>query len=132
MRALVCLLSAVLLSGSAFAQQRVMPGNTRERVLCVVPLVGAGTWADPKRPLFAPNPGEASPITGYSWQPSDDGRFAIVEFVAAHPKDFADLLADARVAKAFRKGMHKSADIERELKKYRKDWRFETLPGGRP
>jgi hypothetical protein len=36
------------------AQRRVDPRNTYDRILCVVPLTGRGTPADPKRPKYSP------------------------------------------------------------------------------
>ncbi len=36
------------------AQQRVDARNLYERVICIVPMAGRGTYEDPKRPLFAP------------------------------------------------------------------------------
>jgi hypothetical protein len=36
------------------------------------------------------------------------------------------------VLKAFEKGKVKKDDVEKELKKYRKDFKFEKKEGGRP
>jgi len=36
------------------AQHRADPKNLYERLICVVPMIGAGTHEDPRRPLFAP------------------------------------------------------------------------------
>ena len=70
----------------ASAQHRVDPRNTYERAICVVTIVGKGTIQDPKRPQYAPWPptGAKSPngIIAFSHQVSDDGRLALVEFVA--------------------------------------------------
>jgi hypothetical protein len=128
----VCVLTcAMLLAGPMPAQERVAPWNMRERLIVVVPVIGAGTTADPKRPLFVPRPGEKSPFEGFTAQLSDDGKFAIVEFIAAHPSAFKDLLNDARVVKAFRKARQKKEDVERELKVFKKDLRLEgALDGG--
>ena len=72
----------------------------------VLPLVGTGTITDPKRPMFAPLPSAVSPasrtgILGYSFQLSDDGQFALVEFVAAQRSAFKDILAGDPATKAF-------------------------------
>jgi hypothetical protein len=86
-----------------------------ERMTAVVPFIGAGTYANPKRPMFAPGPQEkASAFLSYSWEPSDDGRYAIVEFVALDRKAFAAILSDSRTLKSFVKGRDKGSDIERE------------------
>ena len=70
----------------ASAQRRVDPRNTYEPAICVVSVVGTGTMKDPKRPQFAPWPptGAKSPngIIAFSHQVSDEGKLALVEFVA--------------------------------------------------
>ena len=50
---------------------------------------GKGTFDDPKRPMYAPSPAEVQAamvtrqgILGFSYVTSDDGHFALVEFVA--------------------------------------------------
>lgn len=122
--AVVCLLVAV---GSALAQSpRVDPRNTYERVLAIVPFTGAGTLADPVRPKYAPKPNEVAPgsrtgILAYTYQTSDDGKFALVEFVAADRTAFAQILGDTSV-KAFLKGASQRADILTEFQKHKKDF----------
>jgi hypothetical protein len=81
----VCLLVAV---GSAFAQHRVDAGNMYARVYAIVPMIGSGTWDDPKRPMFAPVPEQMTPgsrtgIIAFNHVESDDGNFALIEIVAA-------------------------------------------------
>ena len=93
-----------VLAGALFAQRNVGPGNGYHRVLAVVPLVGAGTDDDPKRPLLVPTPAEAAAdhvdgerpdLLGYTMQVSDDGQFALVEFVLPDPLAFNNLLVKA-------------------------------------
>ena len=60
-------------------QQKVSPGNSYHRVLAVVPVVGKGTWNDPKRPMFAAAAASSTDRTGiiaFQQQLSDDGQFA--------------------------------------------------------
>jgi hypothetical protein len=119
----------VLGAKALLGQQPVDSKHLNERVLVIVPLVGAGTYQDPKRPLFAPESGEKDDSDGvqsFEWQPTDDGQFAIAEFVARDPKVIADIVADRSVVEAFIKGKAKKDDIEKELKKYRKDFTFEA------
>jgi len=54
---------------------------------------------------------------------SDDGKFALVEYVAKDRSAFAAILNDKQV-RVFVKGKDKQSDIEAELKKYKKnfDW----------
>ena len=92
--------------------------------------------ADPKRPMFAPagNRGEAPALTklvpqskttilAYSWHLSDDGKSAIVEFVARDQAAFATILSskDARV-QTFQRGKHGKDEMEAALKKAKKDF----------
>jgi len=108
------------------AQHRVDSRNLYERVLAVVPMIGSGTIADPIRPAYAPVPGTspiATPVAtdvtstagspglipprqgilAYSYVTSDDGKFALVELVAADRAAFKDLFADTTVT-TFLKG----------------------------
>lgn len=122
----------------AWPQRRVDSKNTYERVICVVPMVGRGTLDDPRRPMYAPVPPSQPPtkarpaaaprnaILAYSQQVSDDGRFALVEFVAADRAAFQAILSDNKIV-AFEKGKASKADIEKEFKKYKKDFDFEKF-----
>src|SRR5882672_9487534 len=84
-----------LLAGSAvYAQPRVDSRNLHERVLAVVPIIGKGTFDDPRRPMYAPSPAEAQAqrqalkpgakpgIIEFRFQESDNHQYALVEFVA--------------------------------------------------
>ena len=51
----VCLIPPALLG-----QRKVDPVFQGERIYAIVPMVGAGTASDPRRPLFAPVHGQAS------------------------------------------------------------------------
>lgn len=97
--------------------------------------IGSGTYADPKRPLFAPVPGamaqRADAIHAYQWEPSDDGQYAIVEFIARDRAAFAALTGDARAARVFVKGRTRGADIEKQLRTFKKDFSLERF-GRRP
>ena len=56
---LVC--AVLVLASFSFAQRRVDPRNTYFRIVCIVPLVGSGTAADPIRPQYAPWPASQDP-----------------------------------------------------------------------
>jgi hypothetical protein len=113
----VCLLASV---GSAFAQPRVDWRNMYQRVIAIVPMVGQGTEADPRRPMYAPVPppeatsatatpttpapttpatplGGSSGILAFAMVQSDDGNSAIVEFVSHDPSIFQNILADTTI-----------------------------------
>lgn len=90
----VCLLLSV---GSVFAQHRVDPGSMYARIYAIVPMVGSGTWDDPKRPMFAPIPqqmtaGSRTGILAFNHVESDDGKFALVEIVTADPIQLAQVV----------------------------------------
>ena len=122
-RILFCLFAlTALLPG----QRRVDPKYTYSRIITVVPVIGSGSPADPKRPQYAPVPSavpnqSSTGIIGYMQQLSDDGKFALVEFVACDRSAFSAILADKTI-KVFVKGKDKKGDIELELKKYKKDF----------
>jgi len=122
MRLTACVLA---LSCLASAQRRIDPRNTHERIICIVPVVGAGTRQDPKRPKHAPWPPSsvksANGIIAFSQQISDDGKLALVELVARDRSAFQSILADKSVTVFDRKKDNKD-DMEKELKKYKKDF----------
>jgi hypothetical protein len=114
----------LVLAAVVSAQHRVDPRNTYYRVIAVVPLsAGSGTPDDPKRPQYAPWPPSRSQtgIIAYSQQLSDDGKLALVEFVARDRAAFQAIFNDKTI-KFFEKGKSKRQDIETELKKYKKDF----------
>ena len=61
-------------------------------------------------------------------QVTDDGKMAIVHYVAVDPKAFAAILADKRPEiRVFEVGRHSRAEIETEMQKYRKDFSLDSL-----
>jgi hypothetical protein len=94
----VCLLAA---AGSAFAQHRVDPTNMYSRIYAIVPMIGSGTWEDPRRPAIAPfpsamTPGSRAGIIAFNSIESDDGNFALVEIVTASRPQLTSLMAQIR------------------------------------
>jgi hypothetical protein len=120
LRLAACLL---VLAAALPAQRRVDPHNTHFRVICVVPMIGKGTPADPRRPQYAPWPASRARngIVAWSHQVSDDGRFALVEFVALNRAALLPMLNDKSV-KTFERGKSNKDELQGELKKYRKDF----------
>jgi hypothetical protein len=99
---MVCLLVAV---GSAFAQHRVDPSRMYSRVYAIVPVIGSGTWEDPRRPMFAPIPHQTTPgtrtgIIAFNQVESDDGKFALIEIVAANRLELSKITAPVTAALA--------------------------------
>jgi hypothetical protein len=110
----VCL--AATLSSTLPAQRKVDPAFQGERIYAIVPMIGAGTARDPKRPLFAPIHGEQTAIVGFSYQLSDDGKTALVELIAHDKRAFQSLLSANRAdVKVFERGKATIADLEREF-----------------
>lgn len=116
------------------AQPRVDPASVYERLICIVPMVGRGTPEDPRRPMFVPAPREAERtaregILAFSYQLSDDGQFALVEFVARSRAGFDLILKSARSdVKAFVRGEARKEEIEREFRRYKRDFRLDQFP----
>ena len=128
-------LTCVLIFGAfiptALGQKKVDARMTYDRVWVVAPMIGKGTLADPKRPMYAPAPSAMSPtsrtgILGFTFVASDDGRSALAEFVARDRSAFKDILADKSI-KAFLKGRDKREDVEAEFKKQKKDFDFASF-----
>ena len=118
------------------AQQRhVDPTQTYERVFAAVPLIGQGTFADPQRPMFAPlpsqmKPGDRTGIIAFHHVVSDDGRFALVEFVFHNRTALAPVMASLSgqaAAQIFDKAKDSNADIEKAFKVFKKDFDLNTF-----
>ena len=117
------------------AQQAVDRRNIGERLICIVPMVGAGTYSDPKRPLYAPKPEEVSRdgegITSFRFEISDDGKTALVELVARTPEAFKTIVAERRPdVRIFRKGLTTKLEIEEAFKAHKKDFNADAFAGG--
>ena len=135
-----CVALLLLLINTLFAQNRVSPEMMYHRVWAVVPLIGSGTHDDPKRPMFVPSPaeqaaklknGDRSGVIGYSMQVSDDGNFALVEFVGATPADLKFIVnSQTAGVKAFERGIATKPQIEAEFQKYKKGFALSSFAGG--
>jgi hypothetical protein len=126
--------SLLLLVSPLYPQQPVNLRNTHERVVCIVPMVGRGTPDDPRRPMFAPLPPGPNQertrdgIIAFTYQESDDGRYALVEFVALDRSAFQPILAESRPdVQVFVKGKAKRADIEAEFRKLKRNFDIERF-----
>ena len=123
----------------ALAQRQVDERNLGERLLLIVPVVGAGEATDPKRPLFVPTPEEriqagANGILAYTAVLSDDKKFALVELVARDRKAFEGILKETRPdVKKFdqQRDGARAEDIEAEFRKYKKDFDFKKFKEGK-
>lgn len=117
------------------------------RIICVVPVIGSGTARDPKRPMFvqlAAAPGSASlqalrgkaeaaaetRIIAYQSVPTDDGKAAIVMFVAHSYEAFKPILRDPHVIAKFERKDIGERELVRALRKYKKDFGMKQLRTG--
>jgi hypothetical protein len=67
-------------------------------------------------------------ILQYSYELSDDGKFALVEFVATGMEALRPVLeSKAEGVKAFRKGRVGKAVIEREFKKHKSEFAIDSF-----
>jgi hypothetical protein len=131
----------ILSIASLFAQQPVDPSFLYHRIWATVPMVGVGTAADPIRPMFTPKPvdlraararivqsgrpvKEDRPgIIGMQTWISDDGKTALVEFVAADPSAFNEIRnSKAPGVKIFERGKTTKDEVEREFRKLKRDF----------
>jgi hypothetical protein len=104
----------------------VIPGG--ERILVVCPMTGTGTTEDPVRPsVVRALEGER---LSYRWMASDDGKSAIVEVGARNRSELKRMLDDKDLeGKVFMPWKHKKDDVEKALKKWRKDFDIESFLG---
>lgn len=119
-----CLLVSVLVALSASNSLRAQGGG---KTVLTVPMVGAGTWEDPKRPAFVRETG-----VPFRYQVSDDGATAIVE---AMPRTLAesakldDLVKKEPRARLYRPEKDKQSDVLIELKKQKRDFDNSAFTG---
>jgi len=75
--------------------------------------------------------GQASAITGFSFQVSDDGKTALVELIARDRQAFQGLLTANRAdVKVFERGKATIAELEREFKKVKPGFDGGKFVGG--
>ena len=124
------LIAMSVFAGLAYAQFRQPPPNLYFRVFAIVPYTGKGTWADPKRPMFAPLASEIgrdkSGILAYYHESTDDGKSAVVVFVAANRSALQPLLSNPAV-QAFEQGKLPRAQVEQALKAVRRDFDWQRF-----
>jgi hypothetical protein len=123
------------------------------RVYAIVPLIGSSTKSDPLRPMFVPAPptatgglaGAQSPVTSpfqppnaqpnlisFQMQISDNGKFALVEFVGATARDLAPIVnSTAAGVQVFVRGKDPEATILAAFQQYKKTFQF-TMFSVRP
>jgi len=133
----VCLGAPVL---EAQGRGIATPHNSFERIVAIVPLIGTGQVGDAIRPMFVPAQGFTQParaavdaakplirtgIISYQWQPTDNGKSAIVEFVAMDRDSLLPII-ESKVpgVRVFERGRAAQALVEAALKAEKKDFDF--------
>lgn len=133
---------------------RVPLESLGERIVVVVPMIGKGTIDDPIRPKYTPvamtfalreklrKEGKLEPereksekekfedekkrIGAYSYVVADDGKRAIVEFVARDKAAFAEILADSQIRAVAKTKIGDALELE-ELRKVKKGFELKDL-----
>jgi hypothetical protein len=119
---------------ASLTPRRLAPENAYARVYCIVPMIGSGTTADPKRPMFAPPPPTAAAplnregIIAYQYQISDDGNFAIAEFVAVTRAGLSPILTSTNPSViSFERGLFALLEIETAFQQFKAGFSFKTF-----
>ncbi|HEU0122425.1 MAG TPA: hypothetical protein VFQ91_17980 [Bryobacteraceae bacterium] len=106
-------------------------GSAGTKAFLTVPMVGSGTWDDPKRPALVKESG-----VPFRFQISDDGRTAIVE---VSPRTIAEMSRLEQLAekeanvKIFRPEKDKGSDVVSAFKQLKKDFSADAFgPAGPP
>jgi hypothetical protein len=107
----------------------VDPAQRYHRLICLVHLTGSGKRGDENRAEYLPTEVTSrAGIIAWSMQVSDDGKMAIIHLAAVDRNAFASILADKRSEiRVFEIGKDTPDAIERELKKFKKDFSLESL-----
>jgi hypothetical protein len=116
---------------------RVDPSTMYFRIYAVVPMVGSGTAADPRRPMFGPLAADFksdhSGVLGFQMQLSDDKTRALVEIVAANRNVLLSAVTSTATGVViFEQGKASKALIEAEFQKYKKGFTLNSWIPVRP
>ena len=117
---IVCV--SLLLAPKVWPQQHhVDETNSYHRVIAIVPLIGSGSHGDPKRPMFAPTAAAMgrgrSGILGYYHELTDDGKSAVVMFVAVDRASLRPILTShVPGVTVFDRNVQSQPEVEQALK----------------
>ena len=124
------LLALALLHSSASAQSPDMWRPGEAKVVVIVPLTGAGTYRDPVRPQLPTTDREAPQAVSIRWIATDDARSAIVLLSAPDSQVLHPFREDQRPGvQVFDRNQQTRAFVEAEIRKHRRDFRWENLYG---
>jgi hypothetical protein len=77
-------------------------------------------------PPALPAASDRTGIIAFTFLPSDDGKSAIVEYVAANTSAFSQIYADKTLT-IFEKGRDQKAVVEAAMRKYRKSFSLDNF-----
>jgi hypothetical protein len=92
------------------------PSSATPNILNITPIAPANATPAASGPSYPQNL-----ILGYTWTPSDDGKFALTEIVMRDRSAFSAIKALPGVT-AFVKGVDSSADILTTFQQYKKNF----------
>jgi hypothetical protein len=113
-----------LFCSALLAQHAVEPSQRYFRLICLVHLTGSGKKGDAVRPEYVPvEPPNRNGIIAWSSQLTDNGKMAIVQYVAVDHSAFNAILADKRSElRVFEVGKTPPAAIEGALRQFKHDF----------
>lgn len=132
---LIAILTILACNHQSAQAQEVDKARRLTSVIVVSPMVGKGTYDDPRRPAVikvAEKQQEGERVASYRYLISDDGRSAIVEISGLDGGKRADLRTRTDLATdVIEKEQMRKEDAENVLKRVKKDFRWEDLAGVR-
>lgn len=131
----IALLTILVCGQRPVESQELDKARRLTSVIVVSPMVGKGTYDDPRRPAVmkaAEKQEEGEQVASYRYLISDDGRSAIVEISGLDGVKRADLRTRTDlVTDVIEKEQMRKEDAESVLKRVKKDFRWEDLAGVR-
>jgi hypothetical protein len=101
-----------------------VPGSATPNILNISTSAPSSAQLTRRDVTASPGPTATAPqnlILGYTWVPSDDGKFALTEIVMRDRSAFPSITALPGVT-AFVKGVDKSTDVQTAFQQYKKDF----------
>jgi hypothetical protein len=129
MRRIVTAFAVLLSIFPVYAQHAVDPAQRYHRLICLEHLNGSGQKGDEIKPDYVPSGATSREgIIAWGMQLTDDGKMAIVQYVAVNRHALDTILADTRPEiKVFEIGHDKPAIIEAFMQQHKKDFSLENF-----
>jgi hypothetical protein len=129
MRLVVAVFALFVSSFPLYSQHAVDPTQGFHRLICLVHLTGSGQKGDEIKPDYMPSVATSREgIIAWGMQLTDDGKMAIVQYVAVNRHAFDTIFADTRPEiKVFEIGKDKPEVIEAFMRGHKKDFKLADL-----